>query len=143
LADEYFDQPGSIDLLIGADVFYEILRSDRFTRSGNFPVLQKTVLGWTISGRTPVVAQSEPQHTFLLREDNSLERKLNRFWEVEPVEQSTMTAEQQACDTFLPTQPNRQMEDLWSNFQPRWSPINLELLASLQSEDYMLLNAGW
>jgi flagellar basal body rod protein FlgG len=50
MADEYFDQPGSIDLLIGADVFYEILLSDRFTRSGNFSVLQETVLGWTISG---------------------------------------------------------------------------------------------
>jgi len=29
LADEQFDQPGSIDLLIGGDIFYEILRSGR------------------------------------------------------------------------------------------------------------------
>ena len=75
LADEYFDQPGGIDLLIGADVFYEILRSGRRTRSGDFPVLQEIVLGWTVSGRTPAVAQNDPQHTFLLRED-SLERNL-------------------------------------------------------------------
>jgi hypothetical protein len=27
LADEQFDQPGSIDLLIGADLFYDILQS--------------------------------------------------------------------------------------------------------------------
>jgi hypothetical protein len=45
LADEQFDQPGSIDLLIGADLFYEILQSGRRTRPGNFPVLQETVLG--------------------------------------------------------------------------------------------------
>ena len=31
LADEHFDQPGSIDLLMGADIFYEILRSDTHT----------------------------------------------------------------------------------------------------------------
>jgi hypothetical protein len=49
LADEQFDQPGRIDLLLGADIFYEILRSGRRTRSGNFPVLQETELGWTIS----------------------------------------------------------------------------------------------
>jgi hypothetical protein len=50
LADEHFNQPGSTDLLMGADIFYEILRSDRCTRPGNFPVLQETALGWTISG---------------------------------------------------------------------------------------------
>jgi hypothetical protein len=107
--DEYFDQTRSIDLLIGADVFYAILLSDRFTRFGNFPVLQETVLGWPISGRTPAVAQSEPQHTFLLREDNSLEHNLNRFWEVEPVEQSTMTAEQQACEEHFLTHTTQQI----------------------------------
>jgi len=67
LADEQFDQPGGIDLLIGADLFYEMLRSGRRTRPGNYPVLQETVLGWTLSGRTPATAtQNDPQHTFLL-----------------------------------------------------------------------------
>jgi hypothetical protein len=94
LADEQFDQPGSIDLLIGADLFYEILLPGRRTRPGNYPVLQETFLGWTLSGRTPTPStQEEPQHTFLLREDNSLEHNLNRFWEVETMEQSTMTTE--------------------------------------------------
>jgi len=87
LADEKFDQTRGIDLVIGADLFYEMLRSDRRTRSGNYPVLQETDLGWTLSGRTPATTtQQDPQHTFLLREANSLEYNLNRFWEVEPVE---------------------------------------------------------
>jgi len=29
LADEHFDQPGDIDLIIGADLFYDMLRSGR------------------------------------------------------------------------------------------------------------------
>jgi hypothetical protein len=45
LADEQFDQPGRIDLLLRADIFYEILRSGRRTYSSNFPVLQETELG--------------------------------------------------------------------------------------------------
>jgi hypothetical protein len=45
LADEQFDQPGPIDLLIGADLFYEIFRPGRRTRPGNYPGLQETVLG--------------------------------------------------------------------------------------------------
>jgi hypothetical protein len=72
LADEHFDQPGAIDLLIGADMFYEILRPGRRTRRGNYPVLQGTVLGWTLSGRTPAVTTtSATQRTFLVREDKS------------------------------------------------------------------------
>jgi len=54
LADETFNIPGDIDLLVGADLFYEILESGRRTRP-NFPVLQETVLGWTLSGKIPVV----------------------------------------------------------------------------------------
>jgi len=34
------------------------------------------------------------------------------------------------------------MEELWLDFQPRWNPSNLGLLAALQSEDYMQLNTG-
>jgi len=87
LADEQFDQPGSIDLLLGPDLFYEMLRSGRRTCPGNYPVLQETVLGWTLSGRTPATStKNDPRHTFLLRQDKSLEHNLNRSWEVEAVE---------------------------------------------------------
>jgi hypothetical protein len=98
LADEEFNQPGSIDLLIEADLFYEILQSGWRTRPDKFPVRQETVLGWKISGRTPDTNQNERQSTYLSREDNNPKSNLNRFWEVEALEQSTMTAEQQACE---------------------------------------------
>jgi len=38
LADEQFHHPRDIDLLIGADLFYEMSRPGRRTRPGNFPV---------------------------------------------------------------------------------------------------------
>jgi len=135
LADEQFDQPGGIELLIGPDLYYEMLRSGWMTRPGNYPVLQETVLGSTLSGRTPATTtQHDPQPAFLLREDNSLEQNLNRSWEVEPMEPSTMTTEEH-------TQPNKMMEDLLTDCQQRWIPSNLDILASLQSEDYIYLNA--
>jgi len=59
LADEHFYQPGNTDLLIGADLFYEISRPGRRTRPG-LPVLQETVLGWTAAGRTPSHSTSSP-----------------------------------------------------------------------------------
>jgi len=54
LADETFKIPGDIDLLLEADLFYEILESGRRPRP-NFPVLQETFLGWTLCGKIPVV----------------------------------------------------------------------------------------
>jgi len=44
LSDEQFDQPGGIDVLIVADLFYEMLRSDRRTCPGNYPVLKRKFL---------------------------------------------------------------------------------------------------
>jgi hypothetical protein len=62
LADEQFYKPGGIALIIDADIFYEILRAGQRTRQGNFPVLQGTTHGWTISVRTPAITQ-EPEPT--------------------------------------------------------------------------------
>jgi hypothetical protein len=96
LADEHFNEPGSIDLLLGAELFYEIMQSGRYTRP-NHPVLQETTLGWTVAGNTPIItATTKAQHAFPLR-DNPLEKNLNRFWEIEPMEQSTMPRRQKAC----------------------------------------------
>jgi hypothetical protein len=40
LADENFNRPNSIDILLEADVFFEVLRHNKRTRLGNYPVLQ-------------------------------------------------------------------------------------------------------
>jgi hypothetical protein len=54
------------------------------------------------------ITPDNAQHTFLLREESKLEHNLNRFWEVESVEQSTMTAEQKACDDHFLTHTTQQ-----------------------------------
>jgi hypothetical protein len=43
LADSGFNEPGPIDILIGAELFYELLLPERRTKRGH-PVLQETVL---------------------------------------------------------------------------------------------------
>jgi len=107
LADEQFNQPQAVDMLIGADLFYELLLPNRRTRIGH-PVLQETVLGW-ISGRTPVPNNPRTnQHAFLLRENTSIEQRLNRFWEVEPLEQAILTPEHQACEQHFVTHTTQQ-----------------------------------
>jgi len=111
LADEQFDQPGDIDLLIGADLFFEMLQPGRRTRPGNYPVLQETVLGWTLSGRTQAnTTRHDPQPTFMVREDNSLEHNLINSREVEPVEPTTMTTEEQVCKQHVISHTTQQQD---------------------------------
>jgi len=98
LADEGFNKPGPIDILLGAELFYELLLPQRRTKRGH-PVLQETVLGWTLCGTTPHVAKPNARHQSLIVQDISIsEINLNRFWEVEAVEPTTMSPEQQACE---------------------------------------------
>jgi hypothetical protein len=87
-----------------------MLLPNKRTKTG-YPVLQETVLGWIISGRTPAVNKSgAKQYRFLLRENGRIEDNPNRFWEVEPMEQSTLTPEQQACEQHFITNTFQQRD---------------------------------
>jgi hypothetical protein len=59
LADKNFNRPNSIDILLGADAFFEVLGHDKKTLPGNYPVLQDTNLGWTVSGKITLAAPEE------------------------------------------------------------------------------------
>jgi len=97
-------------MLIGVDLFYELLLPDRRTQICH-PVLQETVLGWIISGRTPVLNNPPTnQRVFLFRENASLEQNLNRFWEAEPMEQAILTPEHQACEQHFITHTTQQQD---------------------------------
>ncbi|KAJ8963177.1 hypothetical protein NQ318_018642 [Aromia moschata] len=50
LADPEFDKSGPIDILIGAELFWILLKSNKKTCGKNNPILQETELGWIISG---------------------------------------------------------------------------------------------
>jgi hypothetical protein len=84
LADENLNRPNSIDILLEADVFFEVLHHDKKTRPGNYPVLQNTNLGWIISGKIPLAAPKElPRKSFFICNNDNLDQQLQRFWEIE------------------------------------------------------------
>lgn len=49
LADPNFDQPGVVDMLIDAEVFFNILKQDKYTVSDH-AFFQNTVFGWILTG---------------------------------------------------------------------------------------------
>ncbi|KAH9643118.1 hypothetical protein HF086_010570, partial [Spodoptera exigua] len=50
LADPKFYKPADVDLLIGADLFWKLLGSQKIELGSGKPILYKTHLGWIVSG---------------------------------------------------------------------------------------------
>jgi len=99
LADENFNRPNSIDILLRAGVFCEVLRHDKKMRPGNYPVLQDTDLGWIVSGKIPVAAPEEvPKKSFLIHNNDNLDQQQQRFWEIEELPNKTWTVEEILCE---------------------------------------------
>lgn len=62
LADPTFNKRGTIDMLLGADIFWDLIKTNRITLAESLPSLRETELGWVIGGviseRTPVIART-------------------------------------------------------------------------------------
>ena len=81
---EKFNSRNSIVILLGADMFFEVLRHDKKTKPGNYPVLQDTDLRWIISGKIHLAAsEGVPRRSFFYRNSDNLDQQLQRFWEIE------------------------------------------------------------
>ncbi|XP_028152827.2 uncharacterized protein LOC114346251 [Diabrotica virgifera virgifera] len=83
LADQNFEKPGPVDLLIGADTFWDILSVGQIKLGPGLPIIQKTTLGWIISGPIPTNIQHHPQHNCYFSSTSELDSQLTKFWEPE------------------------------------------------------------
>ncbi|XP_066157667.1 uncharacterized protein [Euwallacea fornicatus] len=115
LADPTYYTPSDIDILLGADVYYDLIYPECFKLGKNLPHLQNTVLGWIIAGSIPhqpsIVSQAT--HTVLTPSENcisllsnvDLNNTLTKFWAIEdtPVMKPPTPDEQMAEDIFNTT----------------------------------------
>ncbi|XP_051864115.1 uncharacterized protein LOC127566213 [Drosophila albomicans] len=104
LADPYFFKPQKIDLLIGAETFFDLLSVGQIKQGPECPILQKTNLGWIVSGRYTPGEKSHQKMTVTLsyQEESlsSIDKTLLKFWTVEDVRSPSkvLSAEQQSCE---------------------------------------------
>lgn len=95
MADDSFDTPGPIDLLIGAEIFYDLLLAGQIRIAEGMPILQKTKLGWIVSGsiRTnnhPSTLNNSSNNNFNqticnLTSNSNIQRQIEKFWIMEEV----------------------------------------------------------
>ena len=101
LADPNFGLPGRIDLLLGVDVFVDILRDGRRKGPPGSPTAFETDFGWVLGGSTGPVGISTQTNLHVLTFHStalSVDDVLRKFWEIEESssDQACLSAEERA-----------------------------------------------
>ncbi|GFT06515.1 integrase catalytic domain-containing protein [Trichonephila clavipes] len=85
-------------MLLGAEVFYELMLPGQFKMEGSNVIFQNTVFGFVVSGSTSSDAKGKEHCGFIQAADN-LEHSIKKFWEIENVEaDSVKTSELDICE---------------------------------------------
>ncbi|XP_055612530.1 uncharacterized protein LOC129759143 [Uranotaenia lowii] len=82
LADPNFYVPEKVDMLLGAEVFFQMLKTDRLHLSSS-AVLQDTQFGWVLSGAIPKKCSGVVQSFCNTVEDENLDALVKRFWQID------------------------------------------------------------
>ncbi|XP_059050188.1 uncharacterized protein LOC131845171 [Achroia grisella] len=108
LADPHYDTPNKIDVLLGAEVYSQIIKDGVIKSFAGSPVAQCTSLGWILSGPINSVSPGKQRivnvvmHTHVQEDD-----ALKRFWEIEMADnccKKILTLDEQKCeDIFVAT----------------------------------------
>ncbi|XP_036317443.1 uncharacterized protein LOC118732417, partial [Rhagoletis pomonella] len=106
LADPNFFKCQKIDILLGAETFFDLLSVGQIKTSPRQPTLQKTFLGWIISGKYASSQSSSGQvsSTLCKAEENmeNIDATVQKFWALEelPSEANVkrLTPEQAECE---------------------------------------------
>lgn len=112
LADPTFYNPSQIDLLLGADIFWEVICPTNQIKLGNSnqPVLQNSQFGWLVVG--PIMCPNYvPSKEIQCNFSQAIRQQLKQFWELEELpETPKLTAEERACEDHF-VQHTRRLED--------------------------------
>ncbi|XP_017480746.1 PREDICTED: uncharacterized protein LOC108370024 [Rhagoletis zephyria] len=100
-----------MDILIGAEIFFSLLSVGQIKLNAELITLQKTQLGWIVSGKCKAkpnitraicdlaVANAED----FVMEDENVDKTLQKFWEIEEVKgcESKCTPEHMNCENHF------------------------------------------
>ncbi|GFV18952.1 integrase catalytic domain-containing protein [Trichonephila clavipes] len=96
-----------VQMLLGAEVFYELMLPGQFKTEGSNVIFQNTVFGFIVSGSTSSDAKGKEPCGFIQAADN-LEHSIKKFWEIENVEiDSVKTSELDICEDHFKSTHSR------------------------------------
>lgn len=112
LADDTFDRPGEIEMLIGAQLFSRLILAGRIYGPPGRPDALQTTLGFIVMGEVPL-SKPEPRNltsAFCAFTGPRLDELVRSFWELEEVPSCTaakLSSEEQECEQFYKSTTTR------------------------------------
>ncbi|XP_046868574.1 uncharacterized protein LOC124461027 [Drosophila willistoni] len=106
LADPNFFSPQGVDILLGNDVYDELMLGEVHRGIRGMPLAQNTHLGYIVSGKTNQEAGRRSSYTITVRRkeaDEILEQLLCKFWELEQFDEEPrgVSVEDNWCEDFF------------------------------------------
>lgn len=115
LADPKYFEPSKIDLLLGADVYAQIIQAGLRKGPVGAPTAQRTMLGWILSGEiieNPQYGVSNTKKRTILTLHNQIElnEQLKQFWELEEITpKRRLTRDEQQCEEYFKRTVKREL----------------------------------
>lgn len=111
LADPSFHQSSKIDVILGAEVFFDIFKfAGRINLGDDQPTLINSVLGWVVSGKGETSPSAKPVVANLAT-ISDLHQLMERFWSLEnDTTSSCYSVEEAACENHFQQNVSRTSE---------------------------------
>ncbi|XP_058448849.1 uncharacterized protein LOC131428824 [Malaya genurostris] len=99
LADPSFFKSNKIDILLGAELFFSLMKPGYIRIDDDHPELRNSHLGWLVTGAyRPTRNEEVVQYSHVASLD-SVEQMIRHFWEIEEVPKAATTSpEEQRCE---------------------------------------------
>ncbi|GFV39697.1 integrase catalytic domain-containing protein [Trichonephila clavipes] len=100
LVDPDFGVPGEINLLIGAEAFFDIIKEEIIRISDNELVFRRSVFGYIATGTTHSYKQN--QYCDFISEMQNIDDNLQKFWEIKTINegQKPLSKEEEYCENL-------------------------------------------
>ncbi|KAK2578329.1 hypothetical protein KPH14_012630 [Odynerus spinipes] len=95
LADPNFHEPGPVDVLLGAGLFWQLMCADSIIQQKGLPTLKNTLLGWIVGGELIDAKPKSPKLCGLIT-NSALQKQLERFWNQEETNETRLLTEDEA-----------------------------------------------
>ena len=101
LADPQYDKPATIDILLGADIFWQVMKQDTYTVNNTDVTLRDTHLGWICTGSLPSQPSDQMGNKSIcqLNITDPFKVQLEKFWKIEDIDLNLKhTVEENECE---------------------------------------------
>ena len=100
LADEHFNKSRQVDILLGANIFWNLILEDQINLGKNEPVIRNTKLGWVISGKFSALHSNVNVRSFA---NTSLDQTIQLLWKLDEFQtlKPCMSTDDKVCDDYF------------------------------------------